>query len=527
MNTNNIIPMHQIGFPINIENIISDSDSVRVLYDVMEGLDYSELNRTYSTIGRNPALLPKTMFAIIVYGYMEGIYSSRALEKACKRDINFKWLLQGQLPPGHNSIDRFRRERLAGCIENLFNQLVKKLRELNEIQFKNIFIDGTKIEASANRYTFVWKKSIDKFEDRLQKKIKESLIKMNHDLNLCLIITNAKISVQDANYILDSIRIMIEANNIEFVYGKGKRKSKFQRYTEQLNEFIEKQNKYNEYNSIFNGRNSFSKTDHDATFMHMKEDHMKNGQLKPAYNIQIGVEGEYIVGVDISSERSDQLTFIPFLDRLEKNLNQKYESVTADAGYESEENYAYLESKKQEAFIKPANYEKSKTKKFKSDISKKENMYYNTDEDYYICASGKKMLLKGTKKKKTKSGYETTVSIYECEDCDGCEYKSICTKAKGNKQIHVAKNFMRLRTNSLKNITTPKGILLRMNRSIQVEGAFGVIKQDYGFRRFFMRGNIKVRTEFLLMAFGYNVNKLYHKTIQNRNGELLHKQQAS
>ncbi len=341
------------------------------------------------------------------------------------------------------------------------------------------------------------------------------------------IITNAKISVQDANYILDSIRIMIEANNIEFVYGKGKRKSKFQRYTEQLNEFIEKQNKYNEYNSIFNGRNSFSKTDHDATFMHMKEDHMKNGQLKPAYNIQIGVEGEYIVGVDISSERSDQLTFIPFLDRLEKNLNQKYESVTADAGYESEENYAYLESKKQEAFIKPANYEKSKTKKFKSDISKKENMYYNTDEDYYICASGKKMLLKGTKKKKTKSGYETTVSIYECEDCDGCEYKSKCTKAKGNKQIHVAKNFMRLRTNSLKNITTPKGILLRMNRSIQVEGAFGVIKQDYGFRRFFMRGNIKVRTEFLLMAFGYNVNKLYHKTIQNRNGELLHKQQAS
>ncbi len=331
---------------------------------------------------------------------MEGIYSSRALEKACKRDINFKWLLQGQLPPGHNSIDRFRRERLAGCIENLFNQLVKKLRELNEIQFKNIFIDGTKIEASANRYTFVWKKSIDKFEDRLQKKIKESLIKMNHDLNLCLIITNAKISVQDANYILDSIRIMIEANNIEFVYGKGKRKSKFQRYTEQLNEFIEKQNKYNEYNSIFNGRNSFSKTDHDATFMHMKEDHMKNGQLKPAYNIQIGVEGEYIVGVDISSERSDQLTFIPFLDRLEKNLNQKYESVTVDAGYESEENYAYLESKKQEAFIKPANYEKSKTKKFKSDISKKENMYYNTDEDYYICASGKKMLLKGTKKKK-------------------------------------------------------------------------------------------------------------------------------
>ena len=322
MNTNNIIPIHQIGFPISLENIIPDSDSVRVLYNVMEGLDYSELNRTYSTIGRNPALLPKTMFAIIVYGYMEGIYSSRALEKACKRDINFKWLLQGQQPPEHNSIDRFRRERLAGCIENLFNQLVKKLRELNEIQFKNIFIDGTKIEACANRYTFVWKKATDKFENKLQKKIKESLVKMNHDLNLCFIITEAKISVQNANYLLDILTTMLKDNNIKFIYEKGKWKSKLQRYTEQLNKSIEKQSKYDKYNSIFNGRNSFSKTDHDATFMHMKEDHMKNGQLKPAYNIQIGVEGEYIVSVYISSERNDQLTLIPLLGRLENKSNK-------------------------------------------------------------------------------------------------------------------------------------------------------------------------------------------------------------
>lgn len=527
MKKNNIIPIHQIGFPISFENIIPNDDSVRMLYDVMEGLDYTELNRTYSTIGRNPAVLPETMFAIIVYGYMEGIYSSRALEKACKRDINFKWLLQGQQPPEHNSIARFRSERLTDCIENLFNQFIKKLREFNEIQFKNIFIDGTKIEASANRYTFVWRKATDKFEAKLQKKIKESLIKMNHDLKLCLIINDSKLLVEDVKYILDSFYIMIKDNNIEFVYGKGKRKSKLQKYIELLNEFIEKQSKYNEYNSIFNGRNSFSKTDHDATFMHMKEDHMKNGQLKPAYNVQIGVEGEYIVGIDISSERSDQLTFIPFLDRLEKNLNEKYDSVTADAGYESEENYVYLESKKQESFIKPSIYEKSKTKKFKSDISKKENMSYNAEEDYYICAAGKKMLLKGTTKKKSKSGYEANISIYECEKCDGCKYKYKCTKAKGNKQIYVAKNFMRLRKKSLKNITTPKGILLRMNRSIQVEGAFGVIKQDYSFRRFFMRGNIKVRTEFLLMAFGYNVNKLHNKTLQKRNGELLYKQQVS
>ena len=167
MKKNNIIPIHQIGFPISFENIIPEDDSVRMLYDVMEGLDYTELNKTYSTIGRNPAVLPETMFAIIVYGYMEGIYSSRALEKACKRDINFKWLLQGQRPPEHNSFDRFRRERLKNCVEDLFNQFIKKLRDLNEIKFEDLFVDGTKIEANANRYTFVWKKSTDKFDSRI------------------------------------------------------------------------------------------------------------------------------------------------------------------------------------------------------------------------------------------------------------------------------------------------------------------------------------------------------------------------
>ena len=256
--------------------------------------------------------------------------------------------------------------------------------------------------------------------------------------------------------------------------------------------------------------------------MHMKEDHMKNGQLKPAYNVQIGVEGEYIVGIDISSERSDQLTFIPFLDKLEKNLNKKYKSITADAGYESEENYTYLENNNQKAFIKPQTYEKSKTKKFKNDISKRENMQYNEEEDYYICAAGKKLFNKGTRNKTSKSNFKSIVHIYESKSCLGCEYKSKCTKAKGNKLLYVSKNFVRLRKDSIENISTKEGILLRVNRSIQVEGAFGVIKQDYGFRRFLMRGNIKVRIEVLLMAFAYNVNKLHNKTMQKRNGKLLH-----
>ena len=289
--------MHQIGFPIKTTFIPSEDDSVRLLFEVTEGLNYKKLYDTYSTLGRNPVVDPVILFRIIIYGYMNKLFSSREIEKACKRDINFIWLLQGQKAPDHNTIARFRVNHLEKCIDDLFNQLIIKLGEMDEIDYKNIFIDGTKIEANANKYTFVWKKSTDKFESKLQNKIKELLSYITLDFEMDLGNLENKITVEKMRKILSKLYDIKEANNIEFVYGKGKRKSKLQKYIEALEEFIEKQSNYDEYNKIFNGRNSFSKTDKDATFMHMKEDHMKNGQLKPGYNIQIGVEGEYIVGV--------------------------------------------------------------------------------------------------------------------------------------------------------------------------------------------------------------------------------------
>ena len=514
--------MQQIGFPIQTPFIPREDDPVRLLFEVTEGLDYTELYNTYSTLGRNPAIDPAILFRILIYGYMNKLYSSRDIERACNRDINFMWLLQGQKAPDHNTIARFRSERLEECIDNLFNQLIIRLGEMQEIRFENIFIDGTKIEANANKYTFVWKKATDKFENKLQEKIKVILEALPIDLDIKISKVKGKVTVDYISKIIDKLNYLKEKHSIEFVYGKGKRKSKLQKYIEELQNFIEKQSKYDEYNGIFNGRNSFSKTDKDATFMHMKEDHMKNGQLKPGYNIQIGVEGEYIVGVDVSSERSDQLTLIPFLDKLEKDLPEKFENVIADAGYESEENYMYLSKHNQKSYIKPQNYEKSKSKKFKDDISKRENMTYNIEEDFYICAYGKKLVPVSSKFKTSKSGYKSIVTIYESESCDECPYKNKCTKAKGNKRLHVSKDFIKKRKESLNNITTPKGKLLRVNRSIQVEGAFGVLKQDYGFRRFLLRGKKNIKTEFMLLSFGYNIQKLFNKGIQNRKGILLH-----
>ena len=307
----------------------------------------------------------------------------------------------------------------------------------------------------------------------------------------------------------------------EFVKGRGHRKTQLQRDIEDLRGLLDRKVKYAAYQQTFDGRNSFSKTDPDATFMHMKEDHMRNSQLKPGYNVQFGVEGEYITGVSISGERSDQLCLIPLLEGMRKHLNREYADVTADAGYESEENYTYFEGRDTECYIKPQNYERSKTKKVKSNMALRENMAYDEAADEYTCRNGRKIKATYVGSQRSKSGFEREVTYYECECCDGCPHKKKCTRSKGNRKMQVSKQFIRQRGESMERITGDKGIVLRMNRSIQSEGAFGVVKQNYGFRQFLLRGNKKVLTETLLLAMAYNVNKLHAKKQQNRMGQQL------
>ena len=255
--------------------------------------------------------------------------------------------------------------------------------------------------------------------------------------------------------------------------------------------------------------------------MHMKDDHMRNAQLKPGYNIQIAVDSEYIVAADIFQDRNDVWTLIPFLKTMEEKLGLRYPSVTADFGYESEEGYSFLRENSQKPYIKPQTYEKWKKRSFKKDISKRENMGYDEKADTYTCHAGKSLLPLFIKKQKSKSGYESEVTVYECEDCRGCAYKEKCTRAKGNKRLYISKSFLEKRQESYENILSETGIKYRLNRSIQVEGAFGVLKNDYGFQRFLLRGKTKVKLEILLLCLGYNINKLHEKIQKERTGSHL------
>ena len=490
------------------EKVIPADDSVRLLDRVIEEMDLQALMRAYDPHGRPPATPPRTMLKIVLYASMEHIYSSRKIQSSCERDINFIWLLDGAPAPSHFEIARFRSRRLAQCAEELFSQLVKKLYEMGEIQFAHLFVDGTKIEANANKYSFVWKKSTNKYEARLDAKLEKLLPSYCEKYG---------IMTGELGELLAQLEAMVD---FPFVHGRGKRKSELQRDIELIREFITRKAKYQRYNETFQGRNSFSKTDPDATFMHMKEDHMRNAQLKPGYNVQFGVEGEYITGVLVSSERSDQLTLIPLMEQMQ-GYGADYEDVTADAGYESEENYSWFEAQQKPCYIKPQNYERSKTKKFKSNMALRENMAYDAEKDEYTCQAGQTLRAKYVGKRKNKNGFESEITYYECDDCSGCPFKKTCTRATGNRQIHVSKRFIEQRAASLARITSEQGILLRMNRSIQSEGAFGVIKQDYGFRQFLLRGQKKVTTEILLLAMAYNINKLHAKIQQNRTGTQL------
>ena len=494
------------------EKVIPADDSVRLLDQIVEEMDLSPLMRAYERHGRHPATAPSTMLKVLLYANMERIYSSRNIETACKRDINFIWLLNGAKAPNYHEIARFRSKRLSECAEELFVQLVKKLKGLREIRYEHLFIDGTKIEANANKYSFVWKKSTNKYESRTLEKLEKLTAELSR-----------KYGVLEAEGLLPELEKRMTA---PYVHGRGHRKSELQRDIEQLQELEAKKAKYASYQDTFNGRNSFSKTDPDATFMHMKEDHMRNAQLKPGYNIQFGIEGEYITGVAVSSERSDQLTLIPFMEKL-RGDGIAYADVTADAGYESEENYSYFEGIPTECYIKPQNYERSKTKKYKSNMALRENMAYDAELDEYTCQAGRKLRAQYTGKQKTKSGYEREVTFYECDSCADCPFKKKCTRAKQNRKLQVSKKFIAQRAASLERITSEKGILLRMNRSIQSEGAFGVLKQDYNFRQFLLRGSKKVTTEILLVAMAYNVNKLHSKIQKNRTGTQLFKKDSA
>ena len=479
--------------------MLPEDAPVRLTNAQLEELDYRKLYAAYSSRGRKSVTDPRVLFKILVYGYQCGIYTTRKLEEACRYRIDFQWLLWDEAVPDHSTISRFRTGRCAEAVGDLFYQYVRYLEEQGETDHETVFIDGTKLESRAGRYTFVWRKSVEKQLSKVKEKV------------------HAEISLTSLEALEQ--HLSDTAAGIAFVHGPGHRKSDDQKAWEALDALRQKWREYEEKLAIIGkDRNSYSKTDPDATFMRMKDDHMRNGQLKPGYNVQIGVNSEYITGIEAFSSRTDYGTMVPFLKTMQRKHGKKYKSATADAGYERLSNYLYLEVNGQMSFIKPANYKQQKSSRFKKQIGRIENMAYDAEEDSYTCAQGRKLYLR-RECTELQNGRFVTTAWYRCESCADCPVREKCCQAKDTgqpKELRVNKTLQELRRASLENITSEQGVRLRLCRSIQVEGAFGLLKTDFGFRRFLTRGKKNIRIELFFLALAFDLKKLWMKRDKGR-----------
>ena len=538
-----------------------DDDPVYTLKKVMEELDFSGLLACCSDKGRT-GYNPIMMYAVVTYANMRGVRAVDRIVELCQRDLAFIWLTKGQKPK-RDAFYEFKNKKLTGDILDELNyQFMRRLKKEGLITLKELFIDGTKLEANANRYTFVWRGSINYHLAGLLDKIDALYEKYNtllHENEYA-----AKYDLGDAKMFIiegmEKVRRVIDENRkrkltkhkklsnntiieidncspleilklqrnlmqiaegegISFVHSKGKTKSGLQKLYEELEECGNRLMGYKECFEIMGkDRNSYSKTDLEATFMRMKEDHMLNSQLKPAYNVQIAVENYFIVHGYVSNDRTDYNTLIPVLEKHQKAFGKVLDEVTADSGYCSEKNLLYLKHNGIASYIKLQDHEKRKTRAYKEDISKYYNMttHIFEDEHYYICHDGRELRHIRTESKE-QDGYSQTWEVYGCADCSGCEHKSRCLykynaekNSDRNKVMKINEQWEELKEASNANIQSEKGILKRQIRSIQTEGHFGDIKENENFRRFNYRSSEKVYKEFMLYAIGRNINK-YHR----------------
>ena len=243
--------------------------------------------------------------------------------------------------------------------------------------------------------------------------------------------------------------------------------------------------------------------------MRLKVDAMNIGQTKPAYNLQIGTENQFITDFMLFPNPTDTLTMIPFFSSYSSRYDRLPKEGCADAGYGSEENYEYMEANAIEAFVKYNYFHKEQKKSFKDDIFRIENLYYNKEGDYFVCPMGQHMERVGTRHNKTEKGYRTLNAVYRAQRCEGCPLRWGCYKKRqGNREIEANHRLMDYKQRARERLTSEKGLIHRSNRLIEPEAVFGQMKYDMQYKRFRHFGKDKVFMDFAFFATAFNIKKM-------------------
>ena len=501
-------PDQTLLFPQRIDRDIPKDDPVRILKSVIESLDLSGFKKLYHERGRSP-YHPKMMLMVILYSYMNNVYSCRKIEKLLYRDIYYIWL-SGYQKPDFATINRFRN-RVKNEIRHIFTLLVLILVEKGFVTLEVEYLDGTKIESKANKYTFVWRKSVERNREKLLEKIRVLLQQINEQMaqDKAADVDPLELTPQTLCEISKEFKEALgsepEAKTKEekaAQRGKNKMFKELERHGEKLAE-------YNSRLEQMEGRNSISKTDPSATFMRMKEDAMCNGQTKPGYNLQISSENQFITDFALFPNPTDTLTFIPFLGSFPGRYGRFPKRVVADSGYGSEENYRFMDEAGIEGFVKYNRFHLEHRPRYKPDTFHPDSLYYNEEGDYYICPMGQRMSRTGTLQTRTEGGYISQSACYRAIRCKGCPLRCLCYKAKANQRtIRVNHRLNSYKRKACELLTSEEGIKERGRRCIEPEAVFGQMKSNMAYRRFRHMGKDKVVMDFTFFAIAFNIKKL-------------------
>lgn len=512
----------QMKLPLDVGIKINISDPVVTFKEVMEGVNLNKylIKDSTETRGRD-GYDPKVLLKIVLFAFMINVRSTRKIESLCRNDIRFMYL-SDEITPSHMTICNFINDYLIDSIENISNDIVSYIIKKQNIDISTIFIDGTKIEAFPNKYTWVWKNACITSRNRQFKKISSLFNQINNSFILnpdTMFEIKESYSIEELEKYLSILISLSEEKNISFVYRKGKRKDIIQKYYDQLNSIVSLLKDYAiKIDKCGEHRNSYSKTDVDATFMRMKTDYMGNTALLPAYNWQLVSAGELILFGLTSQSASDNKCFIPLMNKYKSLFGTYPKTPVADAGYGNLETYSFCKNNQIELFMKFASWEKeTHNKKFHEDPFRSVNFKID-DEGHPICPNGKKFFklnetpIKGNKDKRTEEKYQ-------CESCEGCPFKNQCNQSNHNRVININRTLTSYHKEVIDNLASERGIELRCNRSYMAEGAFGVIKQDYNYRRISRVSLKKVNLELYLIIIGFNLAK-YHNLIHRINYEV-------
>jgi len=503
----------QLKLPVDLARIIKISDPVYSFSEIMAHIDLNKYSAAEERRTGRPEYDREKLFRITLFAFMEfGYCSVRQIQKLCETDIRFIWMLDGANAPSFMTIHNFIRGTLEPHMDKIFTDINSVIFEKQCVDTKHVYIDGTKLKANAGNYTWVWKKSCITNRNKVFSELTKLIAQINEvtiSHHRAEFETRQEYAIEYVEYIMRTFLEAVGMTESDFVHGSGKRKTKEQKLYEKLVQYRNRLKEYSEHIRICGEkRNSYCKTDHDATFMRVKRDYMGNDQLLPAYNLQTVICDEYIAHYGAYPFASDMDCFQPLMDGFHERYGFYPKYPVADAGYGSFNNYLYCEEKSMEKFMKFTMYEKeTKDESYRNDPYRACN--FPIDEDgFMVCPNGKRFHFLQTRPVKGNQ-YGRTEEYYQCESCEGCPHRERCHKSKSNRIVRINEELTSFHKEVLRNLNCVHGALLRMNRSIQAEGTYGVMKWDRGYTRFRRRGIKGVLLELGLICCGFNLHK-YH-----------------